>query len=66
MPRRSKPQHPQITRDLRRIRALTPHVTLPDIDAETRQRLRAMTQTARNRLDSGDLHGALSVMCEAQ
>lgn len=64
MPRRNKPSS-AITRDLKRIRALTQNVQLPDIDEPTRERLRAMTQTASNLLDSGDLHGALNVLCEA-
>ena len=64
MPQKSK-RHPAITRDLKRIRALTQNVELPDLDEPTRQRLRRLTQTARYRLDSGDLHGALSAMCEA-
>lgn len=64
MPRKSKP-HPQITRDIKRIRALTQQARLPDIDEPTRQKLRSLTTTARVRLESGDLHGALTVMCEA-
>ncbi len=64
MPRRSKP-HPTITRDIKRIRALTHNVQLPDIDAETRQKLRSITTAARYALDAGDLPGALSALCEA-
>ena len=62
--RRSKP-HPAITRDLRRIRALTQNVQLPDVDEQTRQRLRSMSMTARVRFDAGDLSGALAALCEA-
>jgi len=61
--RRSKP-HPAITRDLKRIRALTQHVQLPDVDEQTRQKLRSLTQAARTRLDAGDLPGALAALCE--
>lgn len=64
MPRRSNPKT-AVTRDLKRIRALTKQVQLPDVDEQTRQRLRSMSLTARVRFDAGDLSGALAALCEA-
>lgn len=64
MPRRSKPST-AVTRDLKRIRALTENVQMPDVDEPTREKLRAMAYEARTRLEAGDLHGTLKVLCEA-
>lgn len=61
MLKRSKTQ-PTVTRDIRRIRALTQQVELPELDEPTRERLQRMALTARSRLEAGDLHGALSTM----
>lgn len=62
--RRSKPCS-TITRDLKRIRALTQQAQLPDVDEPTREKLRSMTQAARSKFDAGDLSGALTALCEA-
>ena len=61
----SKAASPAVTRDLRRIRALTPYVRWPDLDAGTRARLAKLTGAARARLDAGDLPGALAALAGA-